>query len=216
MRSPIRLAAAALVLLLVLPACNRAYYSAMEQLGKHKREILVDRVVDARDSQEEAKEEFATALEAFQALTDFDGGELEDTYNRLNDAYERSDSQAEDVRERIEGVQDVAEALFREWERELDEYESADLRRQSEQQLSETRRRYAELERAMERAADTMDPVLRAFRDQVLFLKHNLNAQAIASLEGTTAELQTDVRRLIADMEASIAEANQFVERMQT
>lgn len=212
----LRTSTLALALLLVLPACNRAYYGAMEQLGKHKREILVDRVVDARDSQEEAKEEFTSALDAFQNLTGFQGGDLEATYNRLNDAFERSEDQAEDVRERIDKVRDVAEALFDEWEDELGEYESASLRRQSQQQLDETRRRYAELERAMTRAADTMDPVLRAFRDQVLFLKHNLNAQAIASLEGTTAELQTDVRRLIRDMEASIAEANQFVDRMQT
>ena len=35
-----------------------------------------------------------------------------------------------------------------------------------------------------------MKPVLAAFHDQVLVLKHNLNARAIASLEGTAVTLQ--------------------------
>jgi hypothetical protein len=50
----------------------------------------------------------------------------------------------------------------------------------------------------------------------VLFLKHNLNAQAIASLEGNLATMQTDVTALIAEMEASINEADAFVAGMQS
>jgi hypothetical protein len=66
----------------------------------------------------------------------------------------------------------------------------------------------------MEQAAARMDPVLDAFRDQVLFLKHNLNAQAISALAGTTRDLQKDISRLIADMEKSIKEADAFIAAM--
>ena len=59
-----------------------------------------------------------------------------------------------------------------------------------------------------------VDPVLDAFRDQVLFLKHNLNAQAISALGGTTRDLQKDISRLIADMEKSIKEADAFIAAM--
>ncbi len=192
----------------VLPACNRVYYNTMERIGYQKREILVDRVEETRESQEEAKEQFQTALERFSELTDFDGGNLEKLYNRLEREFERSEERADDVREHIDDVEDVAQAMFREWEDELDEYTDPDLRRISEEQLEDTRAEYEQLLAAMHRAEAKMEPVLDTFRDQVLFLKHNLNARAISSLE-------TDVSALIADMEASIAEANRFIEAMQ-
>ena len=207
---------ALLVLSLLLTGCQRAYYGALERIGIEKREVLVDRVREARDSQDEAKEQFRDALEEFSALVNFDGGDLEATYEDLNREYERSEDRADELRDRIDAVHDVATALFDEWEEELDQYEDRSLRRASEQQLRETRRRYEDLLAAMERAERKMIPVLEAFEDQVLFLKHNLNARAIASLEGTVTEVETDVDALIRDMEASIAEADAFIEGMQT
>ena len=59
-----------------------------------------------------------------------------------------------------------------------------------------------------------MAPPLAAFRDQVTFLKHNLNAQAIASLETQVVSIETDVKKLVADMEASIAEADSFIKTL--
>ena len=56
-----------------------------------------------------------------------------------------------------------------------------------------------------------MDPVLSAFQDQVLYLKHNLNAQAIVSLQGELVSIETDVAGLIKEMEASIKEADTFI-----
>lgn len=193
---------------------DAAYYNTMEAFGKEKRDILVNRIENARSAQEDAKEEFSSALEAFQSVTGYEGGELEEAYDRLNGAYEDSKGQAEDVRERIDNVERVAEDLFEEWEKELTEYEDPKLRRLSEDKLRQTRTRYERLLRAMHRAEDRMDPVLEAFQDQVLFLKHNLNARAIASLEDTLDELETDVEGLIADMEASIDEASQFLEQL--
>jgi hypothetical protein len=49
----------------------------------------------------------------------------------------------------------------------------------------------------------------------VLALKHDLNARAISSLEGTLASLETDVAALIDEMNHSIEEANRFIEQMQ-
>jgi hypothetical protein len=67
----------------------------------------------------------------------------------------------------------------------------------------------------MKRAERKIDPVLNAFRDQVLYLKHNLNAQAIASLQSELVSIESDVARLIQEMDASIREANSFIASMQ-
>lgn len=212
----VALAAAGLSLIAAgVPGCRSAYYRTMEAFGSEKRDILADRVEDARDEQAEAKEEFASALEQFLALVRLEDTELREAYDRASASLKRSESQAKDVRERIDAVEDVAEDLFDEWEDELDEYTSPDLRRRSEARLDETRRRYGELIGAMRRAESRMEPVLAAFRDQVLFLKHNLNAQAVASLRGEAAGLEQDIARLIAEMEAAIAEADRFVSELQ-
>jgi uncharacterized protein YukE len=205
----------ALTCTLFLAGCSGVYYDAMEKVGIPKRKILVDRVQAARASQQEAKQQFASALAQFLAVTKVPATELQATYERLNDEFKRSESRAKDVRDRIDAIDNVAKALFDEWNGELAQYTNPALRAQSERQLAATRQRYASLMRVMEQAAARMDPVLNAFRDQVLFLKHNLNAQAISALSGTTRDLQQDISRLIADMEASIKEADAFITSMQ-
>ena len=200
--------------LALLAGCSSTYYGAMEKIGFHKREILVDRVEETRDAQNAAKEQFASALEQFLAVTKIDGGELQAKYNSLNREFQRSEQRAREVRDRIESVEDVAEALFDEWKAELKQYENANLRRESERAYDLTRRRYEDLIKIMRRAADRMEPVLSTFRDQVLFLKHNLNARALASLTTTNRELEADITRLITDMETSIREAEDFIKTL--
>jgi chromosome segregation ATPase len=201
---------------LILGGCSSTYYGAMEKFGIAKREILVDRVEKTRDAQNEAKEQFASALEHFLAVTKSDGGELQRKYDSLNREFTRSETRAQAVRDRISAVEDVAEALFREWKQEMKQYTSASLRRESEREFDLTQRRYEDLMKVMHRAADRMEPVLATFRDQVLFLKHNLNARALASLTTTNRELEADITRLVADMEASIREAEDFIKTMHT
>ena len=194
--------------------CRSAYYNTWEKLGWAKRDLLVDRVKDARDEQADAQEQFKTTLERFQEVTQFEGGNLEKQYKRLNTEYERSEAAAKDVSKQIQSVDQVATDMFKEWEKELADYQNADLKRQSQQQLRDTQQRYQQLIGVMRKAESSMAPVLSAFHDQVLFLKHNLNAQAIASLQNTAVNIQNDVNRLIADMERSIREADEFIKQM--
>jgi hypothetical protein len=205
---------AALAAILLLGGCQRAYYGTMERLGYHKREILVSRVQEARDAQQEAIKQFASALDQFSAVVGFQGGDLEQVYRRLRTEFDRSESRAQAVRTRIESVQEVAQALFREWKAELNQYADQKLRKLSEDRLRETQQRYTQLITAMQRAESRIGPVLAAFHDQVLFLKHNLNAQAVASLQDELASVQTNVSALIQEMKTSIAEANAFIEAM--
>lgn len=103
--------------------------------------------------------------------------------------------------------------MFDEWEDELKLYKSAALRENSERQLDETRERYSSLMSSMRQVEKRMGPVLQAFEDQVLFLKHNLNAQAIGALEGELGQIRQNVDSLIRDMEASIAESEAFIKQ---
>lgn len=209
-----RASMAAALSLAFLGACTSAYYKTMEGLGIEKRDILVDRVESARDAQDDAGEQFVSALDQFRSVVNFDGGDLEKMYDRLNGEYERSAAEASEVSERIDAVEQVAEDLFEEWEDELEAYSRDDLRRDSQSLLDDTRRRYAQLMQSMRRAESSMAPVLEAFEDQVLVLKHNLNARAIGALRNELAGIERDTERLIEAMNQSIAEANDFIEAM--
>jgi hypothetical protein len=186
----------------------------MESVGIEKRDILVDRVEDARDAQEDAQEQFASALEQYSALLNFDGGELQRVYASLNDEYEASADAAADVSSRIHAIEDVADDLFDEWQEELEEYSSATLKRDSTQKLRDTQRRYNDLIRSMRKAESRMDPVLVALKDNVLYLKHNLNAKAIGALQGELGSIESDVARLIAEMNSAIVESNAFIQSL--
>ena len=196
---------------LLLAGCETAYYSAMESVGFAKRDILASRVEAARDSQQEAKEEITDALTEFGRVVSYQGGDLEAQYRKLAAQLEDSEEAAAAVRTRIRDVENVAEALFDEWRDELAQYSSASLRTQSEKQLRETRARYATLIGAMKRAESRLEPALQPLRDQVLFLKHNLNARAIAGLQGEVARVDAQVNQLVAELNAAIAEANRFI-----
>jgi len=202
---------ALLVLCLCCVACQSAYFAAMEKVGYHKRDILISRVEDAREAQQETKEQFQSALEAFSALTGFDGGDLEDKYNDLKEVLENSEEKSKQVTERIDAVEDVAEALFDEWNDELDQYSSASMRRSSERQLKETQRRCNTLIASMRRAEAKIEPVLIPLRDQVLYLKHNLNARAVAALRNELSDVQNDVARLVKELEQAVNEADRFI-----
>lgn len=204
-----------LCLSLTLAGCSGVYYNALEKVGFAKRDLLVSRVQDARQAQDQAKEQFVSALDQLLEITKSDGGDLKRNYDRLQRELDRSEVRARAVRERIDSVEDVAVALFREWKRELGQYENESLRRRSERQLEDTQDRYETLMNLMRSAAQRMDPVLSTFRDQVLFLKHNLNARTIAGLGATARELEDDVSDLLAEMERSIQEADAFIARLQ-
>lgn len=200
--------------IMLLSACSSAYYNTMESFGVHKRDIMVDRVEEARDAQKDGQKQFESALAQFRSVIKVEAGDLEKTYDRLNSEYQDSVSSAKKIRERIDAIKDVAGALFDEWEDELDRYTSNVLRRDSEQKLKTTRQKYKQMIGLMEKSEKRIDPVLQAMEDQVLFLKHNLNTRAIDSLRQEVVRIDNDVEQLLSALKQSIAEADSFIQTM--
>jgi len=204
-----------ILIILWLTGCASAYYGTMEKVGVHKRDILVDRVEATRDAQTDAQEQFKSALDQFASVIQLKDTDLKQAYERLNDEYEDSESAAQEVSERIEKVESVAEALFDEWQEELDLYQNQSLKAASSRKLKETKKRYRDMLKTMQRAESSMQPVLNTFRDNVLYLKHNLNAQAIGALRGEFSSLKADISRLIEKMNLSIEHSTEFIQSLQ-
>jgi hypothetical protein len=202
----------AFLLVLSITGCRSAYYAAWESMGKEKRHLLKDEVENARTDQQEASEQFQDVLTRIKEMYGFEGGDIEAFYDNLKADYDECENRAETVRKRIRNVDQIAADLFDEWEREIEEIANARLRSKSEQSLEETRMRYARLHKSMTKAEASMEPVLVHLHDYVLYLKHNLNAQAIGALKQEASDIELEVQRLLADMNKSIHEAEDFLE----
>jgi hypothetical protein len=200
-----------LPVVLSLGACTSVYYKTMEKLGKEKRDILVQRVKDTKKDQEQTKQQIQTTMEKFQQLTGFQGGDLEKNYKKLNDEYDRAEGQANKLRDRIKSIDQVSNDLFAEWQKEIDEMRNTQLKSRSSSLLKDAKDRQSVYMKAMHKTEDQMTPVLAAFHDQVLFLKHNLNARAIGSLKGTSAKINADVTALTKSIDSSMAEADRLI-----
>ena len=200
---------------LMVCSCATVKYNALEKVGIHKRDILVNRVEKARDAQEDASEQFENALEQFKALTEFDGGDLEKKYNKLNSVVMKSETKAQAITDRVDAVEKVAKDLFKEWRAELGEYQNVSLKKSSEKKLRATEKRYEGLIDQMRASEVKVQPVLAVLKDQVLFLKHNLNAQAIGSLKSELSSVEQQVEGLVRDLQKSIREAEDFIAEME-
>ncbi len=205
-----------LVLCLLLPSlllvgCRNIYYSTMEKFGKQKRDLLQTKVQQVRNEQDAAAQQLKDALTRLQELYGSQGTELEKAYKRLQSEYDSSVSKAESLRNRIRQMDQIAKDLFAEWQKEAATIQTASLRAASESQLRDTESRYQTLYATTTRAEKSMEPVLTKFHDYVLYLKHNLNAQALGTLQGEATRIQGDINRLMEEMNASIREADAFI-----
>ena len=200
-----------IVLILLFTGCKSTYYKTMRTLGKEKRDILVSRIKDAKKDQDQTKKQLQTTMESFQALTGFKGGSLEKSYKRLNSDYESAASQAGKLHDKIQSIDQVSNDLFKEWQGEINDLDNVKLKSQDLVMLRNAKTRQATYMRAMRSTEDQIAPVLKAFQDQVLFLKHNLNSRAIGSLKTTSAVLQSDVAGLIKSIDASSQEADKLI-----
>jgi len=198
-----------------LNGCKSAYYGAYEKFGVYKRDLLKKYVVAARDDQQKASEQFKDALTKLKEVYAFDGGSLEKTYRELDSEYKQSADRAAAVHKRVTDVEVVGTDLFKEWEAEIKQITTPSLADGSRKQLRETRAKFDLMLDALKKSERSMDPVLTKLHDQVLYLKHNLNAAAIASLRGESTSIQGEITKLIADMNASIAKADEFIKTME-
>lgn len=206
--------AAALASAPLLAGCQSVYYDTMEVLGREKRDLLQGEIRGMVGDQRAAEAAFVDALTRVKGLTAFEGGDLERAYDRLSDSADDARAAVADIDDRMEEIVEVASDLFVEWALETEQIQSPELKASSRAKLRETRLRYDEMVRGLQRTRRSMDPVLTRLNDNVLYLKHNLNAAAIGSLGTEMRDIETGIQDLRASIEASIREAESFIQAM--
>ncbi|MFA5583395.1 MAG: DUF2959 family protein [Bacteriovoracaceae bacterium] len=191
-----------------------AKYSAYEMIGYEKRDLFRKEVKSVKNNQEDSQEAFEDALEKLQHFYAYDGGKLEREYNKLKKAYENSLEESHDLSQSIQNLDNVAKDLFTEWKKEIKEITNSDLRKKSSKKLRETQVKYGDLYKALKNSEKRISPLLVKINDQVLYLKHNLNAGAIEGLKTEGDRIQKDIESLINEMKEANKKADEFIKTL--
>lgn len=197
-----------------LSSCSTIYYNFWETFGQDKRDLLKSEIEDSNEDQEKIKEEFSNTLEKIKSKYGFDGGELERTYDFLSSRYEDAVKRQTQLKERINNIEEIGNDLFKEWKREALEIKNAKYRRSSLAKLSRTKTQFSKLRADLGKTEKKLEQVMQKFKDQVYFLKHNLNAKAIGSLKVEFKEIEAGINQLIRNIEDSRSTNKVFIERM--
>ena len=199
------------LLIFAFTSCTTIYYEAWEKLGKQKRDLLKDNIKNAQDDQQDVSKELKDALTHLKEAYGLKETKLERTYNKIKDNYDTAEKNDQNLKKRIEKVQEIAADLFSEWQKEIGQMHEESYRKDSQQKLEKTKDRYKIMYASLHKSEKSVHPILDQLHDQVLYLKHNLNAQALGSLKNEMGQIEQNIEKLLHDMKKSIEESNNFI-----
>lgn len=144
---------------------------------------LSERIEEVHVATEVSKERMNAAVEALRSMTssDFRGDALV-AHAELTRSIESSEEQAETLRDHVTEMKDTASELFERWAQDLEGFTNAEMRQSSQKRLEDTRTRYQTIVAAVDPALWSLDAVNRDLRDHALFLGHDFNKSAVASV----------------------------------
>lgn len=204
-----------LVIALLFSSCTTLYLKTWDAMGYEKREVLAKNIEEMKEDQEDTRETFRDALQTLKMDHNIASTKLEDFYDDLKDHYEDADEEAKDLRDRVKRVDEIAEAMFEEWDSEISTMSSNSLKSKSRQKKRQTERKFATLQTKTKKVVSSLDKPLARLRDQTLYVKHNLNAQSLDIFQAENKDIAQDVEKLLASIDRSIKEADQFLKESQ-
>ena len=202
------------LLFLLLTGCKSFYYDALEHTGIHKRDLLMQRIEKVRDAQMAAQKQFETTLLEYRSVVLFQSGDLSKRQTQLEEDYRAAQLRARNVRYHLQGVDSVADDLFSEWKSELKDYRTAELRRAAEADYDRTRQQYATLREQLNETEARLQPLLDLLGDQMLSLRHSLNARTLTQSPDAYTQLEQDMKRLSEEMTRANNQADMFIRRL--
>ncbi len=197
-------------LFLFTTSCEPRSYRIWEFLGWEKREILSSEVENVGENQKEIKEDFQSIYERIKTEYDYERDEIDDLYDQLKSDYEKAKNKADRIKASSKKIRQIAKALFAEWEEEAMAISNKNYRKDSLVKLRQAQARFKHLSASLHRSESQLDRVLVQLNDQVLYLKHNLNAKSLALFESEIKLVKNEIDELIKAIEKTIQYSQTF------
>jgi DNA repair exonuclease SbcCD ATPase subunit len=191
---------------------SSTYYEAAETVGYEKREMLIDRLQEARDSQVGAKQQMQTALYTLRRIGSVPETELEDLHDDLATEVNRAKDQLDDLHDDIAAVESVARSLFDDWEDDLAKFENQEARNRSQEELRDTRKRHETLVAELRSSERKLQRIMPRLEDQARVLEHAEELGRSPSLTDDLDDVREEISTLIEELDDSIDRTQRFID----
>jgi hypothetical protein len=179
--------------------------------GHERADEHIEKIERASEEMKDVRKHLNEAFEAYHKTLREGTDERRSSYKDLVKALERCEEETKELRKRHREMDEQAEEYFKKWKNSVKDIKNADLERRSEERLEATRRRYREVSMRWKTMGEDYEPVLAELRDQVVYLGHDLNEDAVLSLKEDAAELEELARALFRSMEGFGSTADEYI-----
>jgi hypothetical protein len=159
----------------------------------------------------ETKVQLMKTMDVYNALMADDATDRKKLYKSVQKEMDNTEKRRMKITEEAAKMKSEADTLFAQWAESAAAIENPDLRKRSEDRLEATKASYAEIEAVGQKAADLYPPFMKDLQDQITYLGHDLNAEAVASLKPEVAKLNEKAQALVRSLDDTIGTANQKI-----
>ena len=179
--------------------------------GVKQTNRLIDRAEDVVKQTTSARQEIGKTLDSYNALFGDNVTDLLSAYKDVEKGIERCDKQKVEVQKSIDTMSAEADTYFAGWTGSLENIQSQDLRKRSEDRMKETRGRFDGILAAARDAQKSYDPLISNLKDQWTYLGHDLNPSGIASLKPDADKLNQSATVLFKKIDDGMKTANDYI-----
>jgi len=194
-----------------LAALSHALAAQAQDEGVKRVEQLVKSAGSTVQAIGDAKLQFIKTIDVYNSILAEDAKDRKKLYKKLQSEMAATQEKRAEVGRRADHMRLEAGIVFKSWADSTVGIESPDLRKRSEERLEKTKDRCAEIQSAGQSAVDVYAPVMKALQDQVTYLGHDLNAEAVASLKPDAEKVNAQAQELTKRLDEAIAVANQNI-----
>ena len=206
-------AAAGLLVIAGLPACAFVNDLISGNTGPADVDDLVASVERVNSELDASKTKLLGAVQTLQKVTapDFKGDAVEG-HKELVRAIDDSEDQTDDLRKSVERMQAEAEPVFNQWTKDLEGYSNPEMRQRSQARLAAARERYDAVVAAVTPVLVECEAVNQTLGDHALFLKHDMNPAALATIQDDVKKVAKEAADLDGAFNAGKAATRAYVD----
>ncbi len=161
-----------------------------------------------------AQKQLNETVEAMNALSG--GGDLKSNYRRFTNSLKETESQAELARRRREEMQKRSSQYIAQWEKEMEQVSSPELRAGAEERRQRVRNNFEQISREAQDVRQAYEPLIQNLRDIDKTLKLDLTPAGVQAARPAMDRANADAKALNRQLDEFIAEMDRVIGTMGT
>ena len=176
--------------------------------GVKQVQQLVKKAGSTAEAITQAKLQFQKTMDVYNAVLADDAKDRKALYKKLQGEMETTEKRRADVLRADDEMKTDADIVFKSWADSTGAIASPDLKKRSEERLAKTKERCAQIQAAGHRVGEAYLPFMSTLKDQVTYLGHDLNAEAVASLKKDAAKVNAQAQEVTKRVDEAVATIN--------